>query len=146
MAASDSEAVVRTVIRTSAKAVIQAPFSQAIVAGRMIYTAGCLGFDTAGKLVPGGIKAETAQALKNIGEVLKAAGSDYNQVVKVTILLADINDWPAVNEIYKLYFTDAEHYPARTAYQVAALPFGARVEIEAVAIRGKIVNGKQSNL
>jgi len=147
MSASQSEAVVRTVVRPEGVAASSAPISPGIVAGRMVYTSGNLGLDpSTGKLVPGGIKAEAAQALKNLGEVLKAAGSNFNQVVKVTVLLADIADWPTVNEVYKQYFTDSEHYPARTAYQAGALPMGGRIEIEAVGIIGKVVDGKLSNL
>lgn len=67
-------------------------------------------------LIEGGIKAETHQSLKNIGEILKAAGSDYQNVVKTTILLAEINDFPIVNEIYEEYFKD--RFPARATYQV----------------------------
>ncbi|XP_032875359.1 2-iminobutanoate/2-iminopropanoate deaminase isoform X1 [Amblyraja radiata] len=78
------------------------------------------------------------QALINMGEILKAANCDYNHVIKTTVLLADINDFNCVNEVYKQYFKS--NFPARAAYQVAALPRGGRVEIEAVAILGPIVN------
>ncbi|XP_008573437.1 PREDICTED: ribonuclease UK114 [Galeopterus variegatus] len=71
-----------------------------------------------------------------MGEILKAAGCDFTNVVKATVLLADINDFGAVNEIYKQYFKN--NFPARAAYQVAALPKGGRVEIEAVAVQGPL--------
>ncbi|XP_065375540.1 2-iminobutanoate/2-iminopropanoate deaminase isoform X2 [Macaca fascicularis] len=76
------------------------------------------------------------KALKNMGEILKAAGCDFTNVVKTTVLLADINDFNTVNEIYKQYFKS--NFPARAAYQVAALPKGSRIEIEAVAVQGPL--------
>uniref|UniRef100_A0A1D5R7M5 2-iminobutanoate/2-iminopropanoate deaminase n=1 Tax=Macaca mulatta TaxID=9544 RepID=A0A1D5R7M5_MACMU len=78
----------------------------------------------------------TLQALKNMGEILKAAGCDFTNVVKTTVLLADINDFNTVNEIYKQYFKS--NFPARAAYQVVALSKGSRVEIEAVAVQGPL--------
>jgi len=148
MASSDSDApVVRTIVRAPGVTAPQAPYSHAVIADRLIFTAGNVGLDpTTNKLVPGGIKAETEQALTNIGAILTAAGSSYDKVVKVTILLADIADWPVVNEIYKQYFKSDTIYPARTAYQAAALPLGSRIEIEAVAITGPVVEGKQAML
>jgi len=144
---SSKPSIVRTVIKSDALySAAEAPINQAIVADRLIYTAGNLGLNREGKLVAGGIKAETEQAMKNIEETLKAAGSGFDRVVKITILLADIADWPGVNEIYKTFFKEQAHYPARTAYQVGALPRGGRVEIEAVAIQGKMVPGLQSKL
>jgi len=138
---SDSTPVVRTIVRTDAVLAPLAPYSQGVIADKIVYTAGCVGIDVnTGKLVPGGIKPEAEQALKNVGAVLRAAGSDFNNVVKVTVLLADIADWPTVNEIYSKYFTDSAHYPARTAYQAGALPLGSRIEIEAVGIIGEVVN------
>lgn len=104
-----------------------------------MYLSGAIGVDPATHtVVPGGIGPETEQALKNIGGLLKVAGIDYNNVVKVTVLLSDINDWPAMNTIYEKYFKS--HHPARAAYAVKALPMGAKVEIEAVAVVGKIVD------
>jgi len=144
MSASQSAApVARTVVKCKALHTSQAPLNHAIAADRLVYTSGNLGLDRDGKLVTGGIRAETEQAMKNLGEVLKASGSGFDRVVKVTILLADIADWPTVNEIYKKFFAESIHYPARTAYQAGALPMGARVEIEAVAVRGNVT---QANL
>lgn len=88
-------------------------------------------------MVPGGVVEEAKQALKNLGEILKAAGCDFNNVVKTTVLLADMNDFGTVNEIYKTYFQGS--LPARAAYQVAALPRGSRVEIEAIAVQGPFI-------
>jgi 2-iminobutanoate/2-iminopropanoate deaminase len=109
------------------------PYSAAIRAGQFVYSSGQLGFDPAtGNLVSGGIEAETTQALTNLKNVLEAAGSSLKQVVKVTVFLRDINDFAAMNSIYATFFT--EKHPARSAFQVAALPKGGAVEIEAVAL------------
>ncbi|XP_053322243.1 2-iminobutanoate/2-iminopropanoate deaminase isoform X2 [Spea bombifrons] len=127
----------RRVISTPAAPVLKNVYSQAVVVDKTMYVSGQLGMDpVTGQLVPGGVKNEAKQALINMGEILKAAGSDYNNVVKTTVLLADINDFNDVNEIYKQFFKN--NYPARAAYQVAALPRGGRVEIEAVAVVGPI--------
>ncbi|XP_005381905.1 PREDICTED: ribonuclease UK114 [Chinchilla lanigera] len=112
-------------------------YSQAVLVDRTIYISGQVGLDpSSGQLVPGGIVEETKQALTNIGEILKAADCTFSNVVKATILLTDIKDFGTVNEIYKQYFKGS--FPARAAYQVAALPIGARVEIEAVAVKGPL--------
>lgn len=134
----------RTIIHTEEVHVAKAPYNQAVVAGNLIYTAGCLGITKEGQLAPGGITAEAEQALKNLEAILRAANSNFNQVVKVTVLLADIADWPTVNEVYKKFFTDPTKYPARTAYQAGALPLGAKIEIELVAIRGDVKEGQQA--
>lgn len=91
-----------------------------------------------GQLVEGGVQAQTRQALVNMGEILKAAGCSYENVVKTTVLLADMNDFTKVNDIYKQFFST--NYPARAAYQVAALPRGGLVEIEAVAVLGPLTD------
>ncbi|XP_071166460.1 2-iminobutanoate/2-iminopropanoate deaminase-like isoform X3 [Mytilus edulis] len=91
-----------------------------------------------GNLVSGGVVPETEQALRNMGAVLGAAGADFNNIVKATVLLQNMNDFAAVNDVYVKYFP--KNYPARAAYQVAALPKGAQVEIEAVAILGEITD------
>ena len=109
------------------------PYSQGVMNdGRIIFTAGQIGIDPeSGELVEGGVVAQTEQTMKNIGAILEAALSSFDHVMKVTIFLADMNDFAAVNEVYAKYFTDAP--PARSTVQVAALPKGARVEIECVA-------------
>ncbi|KAI0241142.1 2-iminobutanoate/2-iminopropanoate deaminase [Lamellibrachia satsuma] len=89
-------------------------------------------------LVDGGVEAEAEQTLKNLQAVLKGAGVDMGSVIKTTVLLENITDWPKVNTVYEKYFTS--NYPARAAYQVAALPKGAKVEIEAVAVIGNITD------
>ncbi|XP_035287070.1 2-iminobutanoate/2-iminopropanoate deaminase isoform X2 [Anguilla rostrata] len=130
-------AIVRKVINTSSAPAAIGPYSQAVVADRTMYISGQLGMDTAsGQLVSGGVQAQAKQALVNMGEILKAAGCGYENVVKTTVLLADMNDFTNVNDVYKQFFTS--NFPARAAYQVAALPRGGLVEIEAVAVLGPI--------
>jgi len=89
-----------------------------------------------GQMVEGGVAEQAKQVLENVKAVVEAAGSSMGNVVKTTILLEDIKDWPAVNEVYATYFP--EKYPARAAYQVSALPKGAKVEMEAIAVVGEI--------
>ncbi|XGW04976.1 hypothetical protein V3C99_015843 [Haemonchus contortus] len=112
------------------------PYSQAVRVDNTIYISGSLGLDPKSGDLKQGIKEQTHQSLKNIGEILKAAGVGYGNVVKTTVLLADINDFTTVNDIYKEYFT--AKFPARAAYQVAALPKKALVEIEAIAVASEI--------
>uniref|UniRef100_A0A914D400 Uncharacterized protein n=1 Tax=Acrobeloides nanus TaxID=290746 RepID=A0A914D400_9BILA len=113
------------------------PYSKAVRVDNTVYLSGAIGLDPkTNELVPGGVKEETHQALRNLGEVLKEAGISYGNVVKTTVLLADMNDFTVMNEVYKEYFTS--RFPARAAYQVAKLPKNSRVEIEAVAVIGKI--------
>ena len=111
------------------------PFSAAVVVDNMVYASGQIGSDAAGKLVAGGIKAETAQALKNIDAVLRANGSDLDHVVKCTAMLADIAEWPAMNEVYVTFFP--HHLPARSAFATAGLVRGARIELECTATVSK---------
>ena len=109
------------------------PYSAGVKAGHFVYTAGQLGINPqAGKMVEGGIEAETRQALTNLKNILEAAGSSLGGVVKTTVFLRDINDFTAMNGVYAEFFT--ENFPARSAIQVAALPLGAAVEVEAVAM------------
>ncbi|XP_012691561.1 2-iminobutanoate/2-iminopropanoate deaminase-like isoform X2 [Clupea harengus] len=130
-------ATVRRIIHTDTAPAAIGPYSQAVVVDRTMYISGQLGMDTAsGQLVPGGVQAQAKQALTNMGEILKAAGCGYENVVKTTVLLADMNDFNNVNEVYKQFFSS--NFPARAAYQVAALPRGGLVEIEAVAVVGPI--------
>ncbi|KAG3273851.1 2-iminobutanoate/2-iminopropanoate deaminase [Marmota monax] len=129
--------LIRKVISTAKAPGAIGPYSQAVLVDKTVYISGQIGMDpSSGQLVPGGIAAETKQALTNMGEILKAAGCDFTNVVKATVLLADMNDFNTVNEIYKQYFKS--NFPARAAYQVAALPKGARIEIEAVAVQGPL--------
>uniref|UniRef100_A0A1I7X783 2-iminobutanoate/2-iminopropanoate deaminase n=1 Tax=Heterorhabditis bacteriophora TaxID=37862 RepID=A0A1I7X783_HETBA len=117
-------------------AAVTTNFGQAVRVENTIYLSGSLGMDPLTGQLSDGIKGQTHQSLKNIGEVLKAAGVGYGNVVKTTVLLADINDFATVNDIYKEYFI--KNFPARAAYQVAVLPKNALVEIEAIAVVGEI--------
>jgi 2-iminobutanoate/2-iminopropanoate deaminase len=108
------------------------PYSQAIEADGWVWCAGQIGVDpSSGRLVDGGVAAEAERALRNLESVLVAAGATLSDVVKTTVLLADIADFTTVNEIYGRVFPDPA--PARSTFAVAALPRGALVEIEAVA-------------
>lgn len=111
------------------------PYSQAVEAGGTLYISGQLPIDPATKAMPDGVKAQTQQSLKNIAAILEAAGYTKNDVVKSTVLLKDIADFGAMNEVYAGFYT--ENPPARVAYQVAALPMGALVEIETIAVKAK---------
>ncbi len=123
----------KKVIKTDQAPKAIGPYSVGVQGGHLIFTAGQLGLDPlSNAIVEGGIEAETRQALINISNILKAAGSDMSLVVKTTVFLRDINDFAKMNEIYATFFT--ENPPARSAVQVAALPRNAAVEIEAVAI------------
>ena len=137
----------RTIISTDKAPGAIGPYNQAVLVDRTLYISGQIGFEPSTMEIVGrengsrgDVQVEAKQALTNMGEILKSAGSTYNNVVKTTVLLADINDFAAVNEIYKTFFTS--NYPARAAYQVAALPKGALVEIEAVAVVGTIKDTK----
>jgi 2-iminobutanoate/2-iminopropanoate deaminase len=111
-----------------------APYNQAIVAGGFVFTAGQVGFTPDGKLVEGGIVAETHRTFDNIEAILEAAGSSLADLVKTTVFLQDLADFGAMNEVYKER-VPAPH-PARSTFQVAKLPGGAMIEIEAVATVG----------
>jgi 2-iminobutanoate/2-iminopropanoate deaminase len=110
------------------------PYSQAIVAGDLVFCSGQIPLDPAtGQLVEGDIAVQTGRVIDNLAAVLSAAGSGLAQVVKTTVFLADINDFNAMNEAYVLRF--GQHRPARSTFQVAKLPRGARIEIECIAVR-----------
>lgn len=110
------------------------PYSQAIVAADLVFCSGQIPLDPAtGTLVQGDIAVQTGRVLDNLAAVLEAAGSDLAHVVKTTVFLADLGDFTAMNEAYALRFGD--HRPARSTFQVAGLPRGARVEIDCIAVR-----------
>jgi len=110
------------------------PYSQAVRAGNSLYISGQLGLDPAsGSFEADEIRTQTRQSLENIKGILEAAGYSMNDVVKTTVLLKDMAEFGDMNQIYAEYFK--EPYPARAAFQVAALPKGGRVEIEAVAVK-----------
>ena len=107
------------------------PYSQAMLTGNLLFTSGQLPIDPAtGKMVEGSVADRAHQAIKNLRAVIEAAGGSLGDVVKTTVFLADIGDFQDVNTVYAEYFE--EPYPARSAFQVAALPLGAVLEIEAV--------------
>lgn len=117
------------------------PYSQAIVAGEFVFTAGQIPLDPAtGQMVGEGITQQTERALDNLGAVLQAAGASLQTVVKTTVFLRDMDDFAAMNEVYGRYF--GEHRPARSAVQAARLPRDARVEIEAVAALSSSSTGR----
>lgn len=108
------------------------PYSQGIVASGFLFTAGQIPLDpSTGQVIPGDVRAQTEQVLNNLGEVLGAAGCSWRHVVKTTVFLHDMNDFPAVNETYARILGDAK--PARSTVQVAGLPRGVLVEIDAIA-------------
>ena len=109
------------------------PYSQAVEVGEFIFTSGQIAIDPAvGKIVAENISEQTEQCCKNLGEVLKAAGSDFNKVVKTTCFLADIADFKKFNAVYEKYFINK---PARSCVAVKDLPAGALCEIEVVAVK-----------
>ncbi len=123
----------RAITSTGAPKVL-GPYSQAVEHDGVVYCAGQVGLDpTSGKLVPGGIASEAARALENLQAVLAAANLTLAHVVKTTVYVIDLGEFATLNEVYGRYF--APPFPARATVQVAALPAGARVEIEAIASR-----------
>jgi 2-iminobutanoate/2-iminopropanoate deaminase len=123
----------REAIRTDAAPPALGPYSQAIVAGDLVFTAGQLGGDPRSGQLPEGIEAQTLQALRNIASVLQAAGAGWRDVVKTTVFLADMSDFAAFNAVYAEVLE--EPFPARSTVEAAALPKGARIEIDAIAVR-----------
>jgi len=123
----------RETIHTDHAPAAVGPYSQAVRDGDRIWVSGQLGLDPGtGQMVPGGVEPETRQALTNLRAILEAAGSGLERIVKATVYLADMGDFGAVNRIYAEFFeTDP---PARVCVEVAALPKGGRVEIDAVAL------------
>ncbi len=122
----------REVVHTDGAPAAIGPYSQAIRVGDFVFTAGQLGMDPATGKLRDGVEAQARQAMENLKAVLEAAGSGLDMVVKTTIYLADMADFPKVNAIYGGFFE--EEPPARSTVQVAALPAGGRVEIDMVAL------------
>jgi len=125
--------VEKTVIRTeAAPAPFQgAPYNQAIVAGELVFVAGQLGLAPGDTAVEGDVGRQTEQALANLAAILEAAGSSMDKLVKTSVFLADLDDFQGMNEVYATRVGDRP--PARSTFQVAKLPSGALVEIEAIA-------------
>jgi len=123
----------RQIVQTDNAPGAVGPYSQANKNDNMVFTAGQLPLDPAtGSFVEGGIQEQTRQVLKNLRAVLEAAGAGLDTVMKTTVFLQDMGEFASMNEIYAEFF--AENPPARSTIEVAALPMGARVEIEAIAL------------
>ena len=111
------------------------PYSQAVDCGAFLITSGQVPYDPAtGEFVPGGIAEQTRQSLTNVKAILEAAGLTMDHVVKTTVFLQDMGDFAAMNAVYAEFFTEG-NYPARSAVEVAKLPKGALVEIEAICLK-----------
>lgn len=122
----------KKIINTTKAPAAVGAYSQAVVVGDLVFTAGQIGLDpTSGEMAGPGIESQTRRVLMNLEAVLAEAGSSFGDVAKATIYVTDINFFPKVNEIYAEYFKD--HPPARSTVQVAALPLGALIEIDMIA-------------
>jgi len=124
----------RTILHTDKAPKAIGPYSQGVCCGELIFTAGQIPLDTAtGKLIDGPFEEQVEQVMQNLSGILSAGGSDLDHVIKFTVYLTDLSNFPVLNQVFEKYF--AQDPPARSAVQVAALPLGAEVEIEAVALR-----------
>ncbi|HET7265406.1 MAG TPA: RidA family protein [bacterium] len=123
----------KRIVRTEEAPEAIGPYSQGVVAGGFVYTAGQLALDPkTGQLVPGDVRIQTKRVMENIKAILESAGTSFANVVKTTVFLRDMNDFGAMNEIYGSYFQ--ENPPVRSTFQVAKLPRDGAVEIEVVAL------------
>jgi 2-iminobutanoate/2-iminopropanoate deaminase len=124
---------VRQAVSTSSAPPAIGPYSQAVRAGSLLFVSGQIALEAGtGKMIEGDVAAQTRQVFQNLGEILKAAGASFDHVVRATVYLADMNDFPVVNEIYGTYFSQPA--PARATVQAARLPRDARVEIDLIAV------------
>ena len=121
----------KTVIHTDSAPKEIGPYVQAVSTGTMLYTSGQLGIDVASGKMADGVEMQAHASMKNLGAILRESGADYANIVKTTIFLQDLGDFAVVNGIYESYFDG--NFPARSCVQVAKLPLGGLVEIEAVA-------------
>ena len=125
----------KRIIKTDEAPQAIGPYSQAVVAGGLVFASGQIPIDPAtGQFVEGGVAEQTGQVLRNISKVLEAAGTSLERVVKTTVFLADMNDFAAMNETYGKFF--GENPPARSTVEAARLPRDARVEIDVIALAG----------
>ncbi|EEF29818.1 reactive Intermediate Deaminase A, chloroplastic [Ricinus communis] len=132
LSTSTSSSSIKEAVKTEKAPAALGPYSQAIKVDNLVFVSGVLGLiPETGKFIADTVEDQTEQLLKNMGEILKASGADYSSVIKTTIMLADLKDFKKVNEIYAKYFPAP--FPARSTYQVAALPMDARIEIECIA-------------
>jgi len=123
----------KRIIASPAAPAAVGPYSQAIETDSTLYLSGQLPIDGATGTMPEGIEAQTRQSLTNIGHILREAGYDFSQIVKTTVLLQHISDFATMNKVYAEFFTS--DMPARVCFEVAALPKGALVEIDAIATK-----------
>ena len=131
---STSDATNRSIVRTPLAPAAIGPYSQGVLAGNTLYCSGQIAIDPkSGSMLTDSVEVETERVLDNLGAILKAASMSFDNVVRCTVYLTDINDYAQVNDVYSRYFN--ETLPAREAVQVAALPRNARVEISCVAVR-----------
>ncbi len=125
----------REAVRTEGAPAAIGPYSQAVRSGGFLFCSGQIPLDpSTGKMVEGGIEAQAERVLRNLEAVLKAGGGSLSTVVKTTVFLTDLHDFPAVNAVYGKFFP--QDPPARATVEVSKLPAGARIEIEAVAVVG----------
>jgi 2-iminobutanoate/2-iminopropanoate deaminase len=123
----------RQAVSTPAAPQAVGPYSQAIRAGSLLFVSGQIPIDPAtGQVIAGDAAAQTRRVMENIGEILRAAGSSFDQVVRTTVYLADIAEFPAMNEVYGQYFSAPA--PARSTIQAARLPRDAKLEIDVIAV------------
>jgi 2-iminobutanoate/2-iminopropanoate deaminase len=124
----------KSIINTEKAPKAIGPYSQAVEINSMLFVSGQIPIDpVSGELIKGNITEQTEQVMKNIGNILSSAGYNYTDVVKSTCLLSDISDFKAMNEVYAKYYS--KNCPARSTYQVSALPMGAMLEIETIAVK-----------
>ena len=124
----------RTIIHPAQAPEVIGPYSQGVCCGELIFTAGQIPLDPAtGQLVNGPFEEQVEQVLRNLSGILSAGGSDLDHVIKFTVFLTDLGNFSTLNKVFAKYFAD--NPPARSAVQVTALPLGAQVEIEAIAVR-----------
>lgn len=124
----------KTAINAAKAPAAVGPYVHAVQAGDIIFTSGSLGMDPQNGALAEGVEAQARLALQNLGAILEAAGVGFGDVVKTTVFLADMNDFAAVNAIYSEFFS-GDSKPARSCVQVAQLPKGGLVEVEAIAVR-----------
>jgi 2-iminobutanoate/2-iminopropanoate deaminase len=122
------------IIKTSEAPAPIGPYNQAVVHGDMVYISGQVALNPeSGAMENANLAEETHRVMRNLGAVLKAAGSSYDQLIKCSIFILDMNEFKTINEVYGSFFKD--HHPARETVEVSKLPAGARVEISAIAVR-----------
>lgn len=120
----------KTISTNKAPAAVGA-YSQAVISNGLLFTSGQIPLNTNGEMVTGDISAQTKQVMENLKAVLNEAGTNFDNVIKTTVLLSDISDFAKMNEVYASYFKDS--FPARSAFAVKDLPKGAKIEIEMIA-------------